>query len=93
MTELTPQALQSLDGITGTRSFNLSRINKKSGVFCCRPQHHLQPLLRGNLRCAAMRWPTGRNPADSGEAKVAYRLFGKSQVTKMYRVERSTKEA
>lgn len=93
MTELTTQALQGLDGIAGARSFNLSRINKKSGVFCGRPQHHLQTLLRGNLRRAAMRWPTGGNPADSGEAKVAYRLFGQSQVTKVYRVESSTKEA
>lgn len=93
MAELVTQSLQGFDGITGARSVNFRRINKKSGIFCCRPQHHLQTLLRRNLRYTAMRWPTRRNPAHSGKAKMAYRFFGQAQVSKVYRVKSATKEA
>ena len=68
-------------------------IHRKTVVFRGRPQHHLEPLLRGYLRRAAMRRLPGGNPAHPAEAKVVNRLLGQPQVTEMNGVESAAENA
>ena len=91
--EFATQAFEGMHGVARGGGLDLAGIHRKMVVFRGRPQHHLEPLLRGYLRRAAMRRLPGGDPAHPAEAKVVNRFLGQPQVAEMNGVESATENA